>query len=143
MNQAPRFPKHPMLYLWTALVFNLFVFFALAGFSIYFQQRHTRFASDVLRIEAKTGRARERIQNETDISKLRSYALKYFDDSETSWQSTVSVESNVNDLLRWLAIAYLGTNLMFGIGIFDLARKNRTLGQTSLQTPGQSAENIS
>ena len=119
-----------MRYLWTALVFNLFLFFALAGFSIYFQQRHTRFAANASRIDALAGPARERIQNETDISKLRSYALKSFEISETSWQSRVSVVSSVNDGLRCFVPIPLGTALLIGIGIFGLARKNRTPSQT-------------
>ena len=130
MNQPPRFPKLPMRYLWTALVFNLCLLFALAGFSIYFQQRHTRFAAIASGLDVKAGPVRERIQNETDISKLRSYALKYFDDSETSWLSTVSVMSSVNDGLRCFIPIPLGTASLIGIGIFGLARKNRTPSQT-------------
>ena len=130
MNQPPRFPKLPMRYLWTALVFNLCLLFALAGFSVFFQQRHTRFAAIASGMNAKAGLARERIQNETDIAKLRSYALRYFDDSETSWQSTISVISGVNDILRWFLLVPLATTLVIGVGIFDLARKNRTPGQT-------------
>ena len=76
-------------------------------------------------MQAKAEKARSRILMESDIEKLRHFAVAAHDGSESAFATIVEMSSDFNTALRYLCMALIAIGVALGVPIYFLLRGNK------------------
>ena len=110
-----------------SVLFGLYIVISIAMiiFAIYFHQHASGLAKGQPAMHAKEGAALMRIRSETDITKLRSFAITVHNGSVRDWNALVSITSDVDSFLQGACAFQIGASLLIGTALYGLIRHNR------------------
>lgn len=111
-----------LIFLWVAFGMQLLV----AGGTVYLafeaHQQTVSLKKEQAELAGKSARARESIQTEKDIAKLREKALLSFDGRERAWTTVDGIRQTMGSGLRSFILVPLGTVFFLGAALIGLSR---------------------
>ena len=123
-TRASRF-RTALIFLWVVFGLQLLVAGTVIYLSVEAHQQAARMKSEQAELAVKSARARESIQAENEISKLREKALLSFDGRERAWTTVDEMMQTMNTGLRSFIIVPLGTIFFLGAAIMGLRSKSK------------------
>jgi hypothetical protein len=111
---------------------------SLIVFTLYFHRHASASIGRQPEIHAKAAVARARIQNETDLATLRSFALTSHDASAYNGDAVVHMMRNLDSALSAFCMALIVVGAFIGAAIRGLFRKTATPNQAMQRTAPRS-----